>query len=377
MTAPSLSRRSFVAGGLAMLADLPAFGQSLAPPGAASPSSLPNLGGEGPWDYWASGQGAGVVRIAAAAILSASPYDTQPWLFRLGETRIEVLADKDRALGELDPFRRELYMGLGCAIENACVAAPAQGVNPVVHLLPESSAGNDELAAAIELEPARQARHPYQDAIARRHTNRLPYDTGRKVDQATLDALAGLVSSSDTKVIFLEPASTGGTVFTDLMMQATQRIIDTPGLRDGRWTGMRSTAANPSALDAKALQQADANWLKATRTVACATASAFGLIMVRGTRQDHRLHIEAGRLWQRIHLDGTNRSVAMQPMNHFIEVIDYETRTQGTSPVSSAMRAALPQDWNGWEPIFGFRLGYADATAPRSPRRPLASIVVA
>ncbi|KLU21832.1 hypothetical protein EOS_33900 [Caballeronia mineralivorans PML1(12)] len=377
MTTSSFSRRSFLAGGLAALVDLSAFGQPSGLPGTASLSPLPNVGGEGPWDYWESGQGTGVVRIAAAAILSASPYDTQPWLFRLGSTRIEVLADKDRAVGELDPFQRELYMGLGCAIENACVAAPAQGINPVVRLLPELSAGDDNLAAVIELEPARQAKHPYHDAIARRHTNRLPYDTGRKVDQATLDALAGLTSSSDTKVLFLESASPGGAIFTDLMMQATQRIIDTPGLRESRWTGVRAAAANPSPLSAEVLQQADANWLKATRTVACATASAFGLIMVRGTRQDHRLHIEAGRLWQRIHLDGTNRSLAMQPMNHFIEVIDYETRTQGTSPVSSSIRAALPQNWNGWEPIFGFRLGYAGATAPRSPRRPLSSIVVA
>ncbi|CAE6850077.1 hypothetical protein R69608_07313 [Paraburkholderia nemoris] len=376
MTVPSLSRRSFVAGGLAALVDLSAFGQPSTRPDTASPPPLPDIGGEGPWDYWASGQGAGVVRIAAAAILSASPYDTQPWLFRLRSTHIEVLADKNRNLGELDPFRRELYMGLGCAIENACVAAPAQGFNPVVRLLPESPAGNDNLAAAIELRPARQAKHPYHDAIARRHTNRLPYDTDRKIDQATLDALAGLASSADVQVIFLEATSPGGTVFTDLMMQATQLIIDTPDLREGRWAGLRAIAANPSALSAEALQRADANWLKATRTVACATAAAFGLIMVRGTRQDHRLHIEAGRLWQRIHLDGTNRDLAMQPMNHFVEVIDHETRTLETSRTSSTIRAALQQDWNGWEPIFGFRLGYAGAMAPRSPRRPLSSIVV-
>lgn len=267
-------------------------------------------------------------------------------------------------------------MGVGCAIENACVAGPAQGINPVVHLLPEP-AGNDDLASVIELEPARPARHPHYDAIARRHTNRLPYRTDRKVDQPTLDALAALARSPDTKVIFLTRESSGGAVFTDLMIRATQRIIDTPSLREGRWTGIRATAANPSALSTEVLQQTDENWLAATRTVACATASAFGLLMVRGTRQDHRLHMEAGRLWQSIHLEGTNRDLAMQPMNHFIEVIDHETHTQGTSQVLTAIQSVLPQNWNGWEPIFGFRLGHADAVAPRSSRRPLSSLVVA
>jgi hypothetical protein len=64
----------------------------------------------------------------------------------------------------------------------------------------------------------------------------------------------------------------------------------------------------------------------------------------------------------------------MQPMNHFIEIIDYETVNQGRSP--TADRLQLPADWTGWQPIFGFRLGYADAAAPRSSRRPLSSVVV-
>lgn len=79
----SLTRRTLLAGALAMLTDLSAFGQMASLSGAPSLSPIPDTGGEGPWDYWTSGQGAGVVRLAAAAILSASPYDTQPWRFRL------------------------------------------------------------------------------------------------------------------------------------------------------------------------------------------------------------------------------------------------------------------------------------------------------
>jgi len=366
-----VSRRALIAGGIGLSANVAGLGAMLAR-AAEGTSALPDIGGQGPWEYWAANEGAGVVRILAAAILSASPYDTQPWLFRIGRNRIEVLADSDRNLGSLDGLRREFYMGLGCAVENACVAAPLQGMSPSVRLLPEPKNGN--VAALIELQPTQSNQHPHYDAIALRHTHRGAYRLDRRVEEATLNTLAGQASSPDTKVLFSYADSPEGQRFTTLMMDATQRILDVDGLREGRHAGIRSTMTDPSAASDQALQKADAGWLEATRAVACATASAFGMIMVHGSRQDHRLHMEAGRLWQRIHLEGTSRSVAMQPMNHFIEIIDYETVSRGTSP--TADRLQLSTDWTGWQPIFGFRLGYADAPAPRSSRRPLSSVVV-
>ena len=36
--------------------------------------------------------------LVAAAVLAANPYDTQPWLFRISDDAIEVLADLSRNL---------------------------------------------------------------------------------------------------------------------------------------------------------------------------------------------------------------------------------------------------------------------------------------
>jgi nitroreductase len=365
-----VSRRALIAGGIGFTVSAAGFATMVAR-AAEGALTLPNVGGQGPWEYWASNAGSGVVRILAAAILSANPYNTQPWLFRISENRIEVLADSDRNLGGLDGLRREFYMGLGCAIENACVAAPLQGMAPTVRLLAEP---NSNVVAVIDFQASQADRHPHYEAIALRHTHRGAYRLDHKVEEATLNGLASQASSPDTKVLFSYADSPEGRRFTTLMMEATQRIIDVNDLREGRHAGLRSTMTDPSAASDEALQKADAGWLEATRTVACATASAYGIIMVHGSRQDHRLHIEAGRLWQRVHLEGTARGVAMQPMNHFIETIDYETIQQGTSP--TADRLQLSADWAGWQPIFGFRLGYADAPAPRSGRRPLSSVVV-
>jgi hypothetical protein len=167
----------------------------------------------------------------------------------------------------------------------------------------------------------------------------------------------------DVKLLLIGAQSKEGKSFSELMVEATQRILDVAPLRDGRHAGVKAAMPDGADVSEAALQKADTNWLDATRSVTCPTASIFGLIMVRGSRADHRLHMEAGRLWQRLHLEGTARGLAMQPMNHHIEVIDFEASADGTS--SMAARMDLGADWKAWEPIFGFRAGYAGAAPAR------------
>ena len=372
MTPYWISRRAVIGAAVTVVSGLEGVAGVAAQTMSELPSRLPDRGGVGPWDYWRSNEGASTVRIASAAILAASPYDTQPWLFRLRADRIEVVADAARNLAGLDPYQREFYMGLGCAIENACVAAPSQGLDAKVTLLP--GPGTDP-AAILAFEPMAAAPDPHHEAIALRHTHRGPYQGDRQVEEAVLKALMGQATAPDVKLLLIGAHGNEGRIFSDLMIEATQRILDVASLREGRHAGVKAAASDGADISEAALRKADSNWLEATRTVACATASIFGLIMVRGSRADHRLHMEGGRLWQRLHLEGTTRGLAMQPMNHHIEVIDFETSTGGKS--SMAARMDLGADWNGWEPIFGFRAGYAAGAAPASARRPLSAVVIA
>jgi nitroreductase len=371
MTNRLISRRTVVAGGVAMAAGVRFSRGAAAETGAGSVAALPSEGGLAPWDYWRSNAGAGALRIASGAILAASPYNTQPWLFRLGSNQIQVIADEKRNLGELDPFRREFYMGLGCAIENACVAAPSQGFNVKVSLLPDGAA--DAVVATLAFELTTASAHPHQEAIALRHTHRGPYQRDRQVETSALDAFNRQATSPDVKLLLIDARDDAGKAFSDLTLEGTRRILDVESLREGRHAGIRASA-NGANMDEAAFQKIDKSWLELTQAVTCATAPSFGLIMVRGSRADHRLHIEAGRLWQRVHLEGVQRGLALQPMNHSIEIIDVETRSGGGS--STAARMSLGGAWNGWEPIFGFRVGYADGPAPASGRRPLSVVVV-
>ena len=88
-------------------------------------------GGDGPayspWSDWEGNTADGIKRPLRAAILASNPHDTQPWLFKVGGNAITLFAYRARNLGTFDPFRREMHLGLGAAVENLVLAARAFG----------------------------------------------------------------------------------------------------------------------------------------------------------------------------------------------------------------------------------------------------------
>ena len=61
------------------------------------------------------------------AVKAPSGHNTQPWLFRVQKDRIQILPDMSKSLPAVDPDNRELFISLGCATENLCIAAEAKG----------------------------------------------------------------------------------------------------------------------------------------------------------------------------------------------------------------------------------------------------------
>ena len=71
-----------------------------------------------------------------SAILAASAHNTQPWLFCTQADRIEISSDEARNLGAMDPFRREMHISIGCALQNLLLEARAQGQHPQLAIAP-------------------------------------------------------------------------------------------------------------------------------------------------------------------------------------------------------------------------------------------------
>jgi hypothetical protein len=340
------------------------------------------------WDDW-NPPGDDVLNLVRAAVLAASAHNTQPWLFEITPTRIDLFADLPRNIGTIDPLRRELHLSLGCALENLVLAARPNGKAVEVTALPDPA--DRTHIARIELRDAPASSSALFEAIPNRHTNRYAYDN-RPLTQSTLDTLRGLIDSPGTDVVWFATPGDRRT-FGDLTIRATEAITadaqqsaDSNAWFRSDWSDLQARKDGPT-LDAtgqpaltRALakilppttpRQNDEYWLAATRDTQIPTAAAFGTLVVRDPLDvAQRLH--AGRTWQRMHLWATSAGLAMQPLNQVAERMDREG-TAGLEPTfTTAMNRLLPA---GWQPIFSFRAGFPTEDALRSPRRPAEEVL--
>jgi hypothetical protein len=127
-----------------------------------------------PWDDWRTTT-KGPLDLVRAAILAANPHNSQPWLFHVTPTQIDLFADYRRNLGTVDPFLREMHIGLGCALENLLLAATANGYITKVTLLPD--AADATLVARIGLTRGNVPVSDLYPFIPQRHTNRAIHTT--------------------------------------------------------------------------------------------------------------------------------------------------------------------------------------------------------
>ena len=155
--------------------------------------------GQGPayaaWQDWRTEAAEGPLRLVQSAILAANPHNSQPWLFRVTADQIEVFADLSRTLRTMDVYKREMYIGLGCALENMLLTATAVGYTSQLileqgHLTRFSENSAVERVAVLKLTPGAVQTSPLYAAIPARHTNRYNYDTTRSLPQSLLAELA-------------------------------------------------------------------------------------------------------------------------------------------------------------------------------------------
>ena len=353
-----------------------------------------------PWKNWDRDASHPALALVRAAILAANPHNTQPWLFKIADGRVELYADTGRNLGSFDPYLRELHIGLGCALENMALTAATNGFDASITLsqgalTSGSGRGAPVLVARIDLSSGKRKESDLHAAIPRRHTNRGPYEPDRPVSSDVLAQLQQLAGDHPQIRLFLYTGGADRKDFGDAVVEATAAIIaDATMVHDSerwfryRWTDVQKYRDGPT-LDAAGLSPLMAGvakmlpspspetsqryWLDATREVQVATAPLFGLIAVRDLYERSQA-MRAGRVWQRMHLWATSRGLAMQPVNQPVEMVDRQ-RQLNQEPVASGVLARLTGD-PAWKPTFAFRAGYARRAAPASPRRPVGQVIV-
>jgi len=141
------------------------------------------------------------IELVEYALKAPSGHNTQPWRFRLTSKSIDIYPDFSRSLSVVDGNNRELYISLGTATENLCIAARHFGYKDSVSFLADI---NGEYYVHVELEKADKT---YSDSlfeqIIKRQTNRRIY-TNRPLTKDTLKVLRGVLLENGVHVHLYE-----------------------------------------------------------------------------------------------------------------------------------------------------------------------------
>jgi nitroreductase len=311
------------------------------------------------------------------ATLAPSGHNAQPWTFMMVDDGVAVFPDLTRRLPVVDPDDRELYVSLGCALENLVIGARSAGLSPSVEYFPAAHAS----ALMVHMAPGGTA--PAADsglvhAIGERQSTRRAFDgraipadqlaalerTGREdgvtvhvaIARPQIEAVAAMVETA-VRTQFRNPAFR--TELASWIRFNPQEVTDH---RDGLAYGALGRARAPRWLGAtvlKVLTPANREARAAARLVRSASA-----LVVFAAREDDREHwVRVGRSLERVALAATAFGIQYAHASMPCEV----------APVRHQLQAYLGLGLA--EPVTLIRLGYARARA-RSPRRPIDEVVL-
>lgn len=301
------------------------------------------------------------------AILAPSTRNTQPWRFRVDRERIEIRPDLTRWQPVADPDRRELYLSLGCAMENLIVAAEQFGFRHTVVYQPVWP--DEQVAAALAFRPGGRGSPErmgltLNTLLARRAAH--GRFTERELSAADLDALRRCLAEPDLELSFATEPERRRAV------QGLHRLAHEVAFADPAYRGELADWVEGGAFGtpwpvSKLGRAAIASGRVArqlARFDAIAVGSAPVLILISSRDDDTPSQMRSGQLLERLWLAATARGLGLQPLSAAVGVPRLRARLSGV------MGARLP-----WAQQL-VRIGNPRHRAGhRTPRRPLDEVI--
>lgn len=155
------------------------------------------------------------IQIAGYASKAPSGHNTQPWKFHITNSTITVVPNLEVALPVVDGNNRELFISLGCAAENLCIAASYFGYT--THIIECSM-------EAIILELTKNdltIEDPLFHQIEKRQTNRNIYN-GYKISNGILQQLQSIPKENGVQFYFTEIATPFADTITEYIMKGNE-----------------------------------------------------------------------------------------------------------------------------------------------------------
>lgn len=308
------------------------------------------------------------------AVLAPSSHNSQPWSFTIQENKIIVSPDFSRALPYSDKNHRELYISLGCAIENLRTAANYFGFKTVV----DYNNLDKQVDAVITFEEYLEdfkSKDCSIFSVVERSTNRNAHIT--KNIELKFKEWLKTMETSESSIAMVEDS-------------VSKKEI-----------GILILAAMQDAMADRSFRNELAGYLKSNTTVATLgmPASGFGIptplsylaaIMMRAVnmgkltrKKDEKLllqeteafliistkidspipWIQTGEIYERICLFGTQVGLSMHPWAAVIQIGDHYRKLQKILPTN-------------FRPQFCCRIGYCRRNGIKSPRLASEKVII-
>ncbi|MEO8722491.1 MAG: Tat pathway signal protein [Sphingobium sp.] len=306
------------------------------------------------------------------ATLAPNGHNTQPWRFRLGGKRIDILPDYSRRTPVVDPDDHHLFVSLGCAAENLSLASAERSRPGTVRFEP-----TDGSAITFEFGTGPAVRSVLFDAIPKRQSTRADYD-GRAVSTTDLNILATAAAVPGVDLVLLtdrpridrlrdlvvagNSAQMANAAFVR-ELKSWLRFNPRQALRsgDGLYSVVSGNPALPDWLGPYAF-----DWFSTAQSendkYARQLRSSAGIAIFIGASENPAHRVAVGQACQRFALQATALGVKHAFINQPVEVARLR-------PELAALVGAP-----GKRPDIVMRFGYGP-TLPWSPRRPVAAVI--
>ena len=295
------------------------------------------------------------------AVLAPSSHNSQPWRFRVSGNEVAVEADGSRWLRAADPDRRELYISVGCAVENLRVAAEHFEFDPrVEHGDPATSDHLVTVTLASGDEPPEGRSTALFDALTTRATSHELFED-RPLGGAVRETIREAVDEDGVTLHLVDDPETKAAV-AELQAEADRLQMDDPEYRKelGRWIGRGALGA--SWLTARVGQAVVTHFDLGDREAAKNSKlieSAPVVAVLTTDTDDPGAQVRTGMAFERVALSASADGVAVHPMSQTLERPGTRARLERLLPEP----AGVPQHL--------FRLGYAEGPTDHTPRWPL------
>jgi len=316
------------------------------------------------------------VEFVRHATLAPSGHNTQPWKFSVEKDCIRIFPDFTRALPVVDPDNRELYISLGCALENLVIAAKHAGYDTEVKYFP---AGEPDECLLVTLKHSNSTgdNNLFQ-AISRRHTNRREY-TKQHIPAADLKKIESVPTEEGvTFLVITEPGAIKEII--DFVREGNRIQMNDDAFMDEIISWIRFSDSEEElhldGLTSRAMGRSPApGWLgrlfmrifvgakSQSKTDEKNIRSSSALMVVISEKNDKKSWIDVGRSFERIALTLTTLEIENAHLNQPCEVPELKNQLQQHLALGSA------------HPQLLLRIGYAEPL-PRSPRRPYQQVLI-